>query len=147
MTTVPAIKGLIGDKLYYQCTMNAKDLIARTEAVEEYFSEDDIKEQGEKGTLQRKLNSRYLTEVAPYLLRNKDRFIPSIVVNLDTELCEFSSLEDFTVSVEGKMHRVKDSINLITEIKHQILGFFTLKMLEVCIYLMVSIGWLLIEQL
>ena len=28
MTTVPAIKGLIGDKLYYQCTMNAKDLIA-----------------------------------------------------------------------------------------------------------------------
>ena len=28
MTTVPAIKGKIGDKLYFQCTMNAKDLIA-----------------------------------------------------------------------------------------------------------------------
>ena len=127
MTTVPAIKGLIGDKLYYQCTMNAKDLIARTEAVEEYFSEDDIKEQGEKGTLQRKLNSRYLTEVAPYLLRNKDRFIPSIVVNLDTELCEFSSLEDFTVSVEGKMHRVKDSIQFDYRDQASNIGFLHIK--------------------
>ena len=41
MSTVPSIKGIIGDKLYYQCTMNAKDLIARTEPVEEFFSEDD----------------------------------------------------------------------------------------------------------
>ena len=37
MTTVPSIKGIIGDKLYYQCTMNAQDLIARTEPVEEFF--------------------------------------------------------------------------------------------------------------
>ena len=41
MTTVPSIKGIIGDKLYYQCTMNAQDLIARTEPVEEFFSEDE----------------------------------------------------------------------------------------------------------
>ena len=61
MTTVPAIRGTIGDKLYYQCTMNAKDLIARTEPVEEYFSQDELDEQGEKGKLQRKLNSRYLS--------------------------------------------------------------------------------------
>ena len=127
MTTVPAIKGYIGDKLYYQCTMNAKDLIARTEAVEEYFKEDEIKEQGEKGTLQRKLNGRYLTEVAPYLLRNKDRFIPSIVVNLDTKLCEFSSLEDFTVSVEGKMHRVKDSIQFDYRDQASNIGFLHIK--------------------
>ena len=26
MTTVPSVKGFIRDKLYYQCTMNAKDL-------------------------------------------------------------------------------------------------------------------------
>ena len=60
MTTVPSVKGFIGDKLYYQCTMNAKDLIARTEPVEEYFTKEDQEEQGEKGKLQRKLNSRYL---------------------------------------------------------------------------------------
>ena len=31
MTTVPAISGKIGDTVYYQCVMNAKDLIARTD--------------------------------------------------------------------------------------------------------------------
>jgi DGQHR domain-containing protein len=127
MTTVPAIKGHIGDKLYYQCTMNAKDLIARTEPVEEYFSQDEIDEQGEKGKLQRKLNARYLTEVAPYLLRNKDRFIPSIVVNLDTELCEFSSLENFTIPIDGKVHRVKDSIQFDYRDQAANIGFLHIK--------------------
>tara|TARA_A100001011_G_scaffold395476_1_gene490578 strand:- start:503 stop:1864 length:1362 start_codon:yes stop_codon:yes gene_type:complete len=127
MTTVPAIKGFIGDKLYYQCTMNAKDLIARTEPVEEYFSQDEIDEQGEKGKLQRKLNSRYLTEVAPYLLRNNDRFIPSIVVNLDTDLCEFNSLEEKTITVEGKVHKVADSFQFDYRDQAKNLGFLHIK--------------------
>ena len=127
MTTVPAIKGLIGDKLYYQCTMNAKDLIARTEPVEEFFSQDEQDEQGEKGKLQRKLNSRYLTEVAPYLLRNEDRFIPSIVVNLDTELCEFNSLENATIAIDGKVHRVKDSFQFDYRDQAGNLGFLHIK--------------------
>ena len=104
MTTVPAIKGYLGDKLYYQCTMHAKDLIARTEPVEEHFSKEDMKERGERGKLQRLLNKRYLTDVAPYLLRNKDRFIPSIVVNLDPKLCEFSSLENVSVPILSLIH-------------------------------------------
>ena len=127
MTTVPAIRGIIGDKLYYQCTMNAKDLIARTEPVEEYFSQDELDEQGEKGKLQRKLNSRYLSEVAPYLLRNKDRFIPSIVVNLDTELCEFNSLEDKTITIDGKVHRIKDSFQFDYRDQAGNLGFLHIK--------------------
>ena len=127
MTTVPAIRGTIGDKLYYQCTMNAKDLIARTEPVEEYFSQDELDEQGEKGKLQRKLNSRYLSEVAPYLLRNKDRFIPSIVVNLDTELCEFNSLEDKTITIDGKVHRIKDSFQFDYRDQAGNLGFLHIK--------------------
>jgi len=127
MTTVPAIKGKIGDKVYYQCTMNVKDLIARTVPVEEFFSEDAQKEQGEKGKLQRKLSGRYLTEVAPYLLRNKDRFIPSIVVNFDSKLCEFSSLEKFTIPIEGKLHRVKDSIQFDYRDQAANIGFLHIK--------------------
>ena len=127
MTTVPAIKGKIGDKLYFQCTMNAKDLIARTEPVEEHFSKLDIKERGERGKLQRELNKRYLTDVAPYLLRNKDRFIPSIVVNLDPKLCEFSSLENLSIPVEGKMHRVKEAIQFDYRDQAANIGFLHIK--------------------
>ena len=127
MTTVPSVKGIIGDKLYYQCTMNAKDLIARTEPVEEFFSEDAQDEQGEKGKLQRKLNSRYLTEVAPYLLRNKDRFIPSIVVNLDTDLCEFESLAEKTITIEDKVFRIKDYLKFDYRDHADNVGFLHIK--------------------
>lgn len=127
MTTVPSVKGIIGDKLYYQCTMNAKDLIARTEPVEEFFSEDEQDEQGEKGKLQRKLNSRYLTEVAPYLLRNKDRFIPSIVVNLDTDLCEFESLAEKTITIEDKVFRIKDYLKFDYRDHADNVGFLHIK--------------------
>jgi len=127
MTTVPSVKGFIGDKLYYQCTMNAKDLIARTEPVEEYFTKEDQEEQGEKGKLQRKLNSRYLSEVAPYLLRNKDRFIPSIVVNLDTNLCEFESLAEKTVTIDDKVHRIKDYLKFDYRDHADNVGFLHIK--------------------
>ena len=127
MTTVPAIKGYLGDKLYYQCTMHAKDLIARTEPVEEHFSKEDMKERGERGKLQRLLNKRYLTDVAPYLLRNKDRFIPSIVVNLDPKLCEFSPLENVSVPIDGKLHRVKDYIQFDYRDQAANIGFLHIK--------------------
>jgi DGQHR domain-containing protein len=127
MTTVPSVKGFIGDKLYYQCTMNAKDLIARTEPVEEYFSEDSQEEQGEKGKLQRILNSRYYTEVAPYLLRNKDRFIPSIVVNLDTNLCEFESLAEKTITIKDQVYRVKDYLKFDYRDHADNVGFLHIK--------------------
>ena len=127
MTTVPSVKGIIGDKLYYQCTMNAQDLIARTEPVEEFFSEDEQNEQGEKGRLQRKLNARYLTELAPYLLRNKDRFIPSIVVNLDTDLCEFESLSEKTITIEDKVFRIKDSLKFDYRDHADNIGFLHIK--------------------
>lgn len=127
MTTVPSVRGHIGDKLYYQCTMNAKDLIARTEPVEEYFTKEDQEEQGEKGKLQRKLSSRYLSEVAPYLLRNKDRFIPSIVVNLDTNLCEFESLAEKTITIEDKVHRIKDYLKFDYRDHADNVGFLHIK--------------------
>ena len=127
MTTVPAISGKIGDTVYYQCVMNAKDLIARTESVEEYFSEEDYKEMGERGKLQRKLDKRYLNEIAPYLLRNRDRFFNSFVVNLDPQLCEFKSLSNFTVNIDNKFYPVADSIQFDYRDQAKNIGFLHIK--------------------
>ena len=102
MTTVPAVKGKIGITDFYQCTMNAKDLVARTEPVSEHFTTKDYEEMGERGKLQRDLDKRYLTEITPYLLRNHDRFFNSIVVHLDANLCRFKSLSTMTLPVGDK---------------------------------------------
>ncbi len=127
MTTVPAIKGKIGDTVYYQCVMNTKDLISRTETVENYFTETDYIEMGERGKLQRKLDKRYLNEIAPYLLRNKDRFFNSFVVNLDPSLCEFKSLQNFTVNIKNQHYPVADAIQFDYRDQAKAIGFLHIK--------------------
>ncbi len=83
MTTVPAIRGKIGNIEYYQCTMNAHDLITRTQNATEYFSKEDWKEMGDWGKNQREVDKRYLKLIAPYILRDKDRFFNSFIVKYD----------------------------------------------------------------
>ena len=60
MTTVPAIRGKIGNIEYFQCTMNAHDLVARTQNATEYFSKQDWEEMGDWGKNQREVDKRYL---------------------------------------------------------------------------------------
>ena len=65
--------------------------------------------------------------MAPYLLRNKDRFIPSIVVNLDTNLCEFESLAEKTVTIDDKVHRIKDYLKFDYRDHADNVGFLHIK--------------------
>ena len=92
MTAVPGVSGKMGNIKYFQCTMGAKDLVARTQNATNYFSKEDWDEMGVSGRMQRDVNVRYLQKIAPYLLRTKDRFFNSIVVLLDENLCKFTSL-------------------------------------------------------
>ena len=101
MTAVPSVKGMMGDIVYYQCTMSAKDLVARTQNATDYFSEEDWTEMGVDGKMQREVHPRYLQKIAPYLLRSKKRFFNSIVVLLDDDLCRFKSMDDYSL-VDGR---------------------------------------------
>ena len=109
MTTVPAIKGQMGNIEYFQCTMNAEELVNRTKPAYEYFKEnwDELSEQ-EK--MQREVSKRYITEITPYLLRDKNRFFNSIVVRLDPGQCEFKSLEEYTLTVNNQLVSISKAI-------------------------------------
>ena len=127
MTAVPAIKGRMGNIEYYQCTMSSKDLVARTQSAKEYFKDIEWEEMGPSGRMQREVSDRYLKDIAPYLLRTKDRFFNSIVVLIDKDLCRFKSLTDYAVPFEGKSVNVSDLVSFDREEEIKRLGFLEMK--------------------
>ena len=73
---LPAIKGIIGDWVYYQTVIPFKELILRIDndhSIREYASLDDL--------LQRDL-SRRSKKIGEYLLREKTRFFNSAIIGL-----------------------------------------------------------------
>ena len=127
MTAVPAVKGNMGNIEYFQCTMSSKDLVARTQSAKEYFSKEDWEEMGPTGKMQREVSDRYLKTIAPYLLRTKDRFFNSIVVLLDESLCKFVSLDNYTLTVDGKVKRASEFVPFDREDEIKRIGFLELK--------------------
>ena len=127
MTAVPAVKGNMGNIEYFQCTMSSKDLVARTQSAKEYFSQEDWEEMGPTGKMQREVSDRYLKTIAPYLLRTKDRFFNSIVVLLDESLCKFVSLDNYTLTVDGKVKRASEFVPFDREDEIKRIGFLELK--------------------
>ena len=115
MTAVPAVKGKMGNIEYFQCTMSSKDLVARTQSAREYFSEEDWDEMGPTGKMQRDVSDRYLKQIAPYLLRTKDRFFNSIVVLLDPNLCKFKSLDENVLNINGKTVKASEFVSFDRE--------------------------------
>jgi len=127
MTAVPSVKGKMGDIEYYQCTMSAKDLVARTQNATDYFSEEDWEEMGVDGKMQRDVHPRYLQKIAPYLLRSKKRFFNSIVVLLDADLCRFKSMDDYSL-VDGKaVKKISDFVSFDRTDEMKRLGFLEIK--------------------
>ena len=73
---LPAIKGIIGDWVYYQTVISFKDLIYRIDndhSIREYASLDDH--------LQRDLSKRS-KKIGEYLMREKTRFFNSVIIGL-----------------------------------------------------------------
>ncbi len=128
MTTVAAIKGKMGDIEYFQCTMKTKDVISRTECATEYFSKEDWEEMGVDGQMQREPSKRYLTDIAPYLVRTKQRFFNSIVVLLDSNLAKFKPLEEFPITVgKNEFKSFSQCVDWEKEDMAQSIGFLTIK--------------------
>ena len=127
MTAVPGVSGKMGNIKYFQCTMGAKDLVARTQNATNYFSKEDWDEMGVSGRMQRDVNVRYLQKIAPYLLRTKDRFFNSIVVLLDESLCKFTSLDDYTLNVKGTVMKASEFVPFDRQDEAKRIGFLEIK--------------------
>jgi len=127
MTAVPGVSGKMGNIKYFQCTMGAKDLVARTQNATNYFSKEDWDEMGVSGRMQRDVNVRYLQKIAPYLLRTKDRFFNSIVVLLDENLCKFTSLDDYTLNVKGAVMKASEFVPFDRQDEAKRIGFLEIK--------------------
>ena len=128
MTTVPAIRGKLGNIEYYQCTMNAHDLITRTQNATEYFSKEDWKEMGDWGKNQREVDKRYLKLIAPYILRDKDRFFNSFIVKYDSSLAKFTSVgEEPIKDKDGKYEKVSDKLSFEKQDILNEIGFLNIK--------------------
>lgn len=77
-TTVPVIKGQMGDTEFFEAKMTARELVAAARPAREMdgWANFSIEER-----LQRELNEkRVRDEIVPYLARSKDRFFSSILV-------------------------------------------------------------------
>ena len=127
MATLAAIKGKFGNIEYYQCTMKPKDLISRTETAVNYFSKEDWQEMEKGGQMQREPQIRYLTEIAPYLIRNKNRFFNSIVVLLDPKLCKFKSLDEYPVRINNEFTTISKILDFSYEDGAKTIGFLSVK--------------------
>lgn len=127
MATLAAIKGKFGEIEYYQCTMKPKDLISRTESAIHYFSKEDWEEMGVDGKMQREPSNRYITDIAPYLVRNKKRFFNSIVVLLDPALCKFKSLDEYPIRINNEFTVISKIVDFAYEDKAKTVGFLSIK--------------------
>ena len=128
MTTVPAIRGKIGNIEYYQCTMNAHDLVTRTQNATEYFSKEDWKEMGDWGKNQREVDKRYLKLIAPYIFRDKDRFFNSFIVKYDSSLAKFTSVgEEPIKDKDGNFNKISDKLSFEKQDILNEIGFLSIK--------------------
>jgi len=127
-TTVAAVHGKMGEYEYYQCTMKTKDLISRTSSAVDYFTDETWQEMQDSGSsVQREPNmKRILEEISPYLIRSKKRFFNSIAVALDTDQCEFNSLDQFPVTMDGKSAHLSSVLLPAYKDKASNIGFLTI---------------------
>lgn len=99
---LPAIKGIIGDWVYYQTVISfktASELIDNNHSIREYKSLDDV--------LQRDLSKRS-KKIKEYLIREKSRFFNSVIIGLYGENPKWYRF-DFAPSVIPEM-KLSDEI-------------------------------------
>lgn len=72
---LPALRGIMGDWVYYSCLMSLKDLSNRVSYAEEIHKNDSLSKM-----IQRQLKSGRSSEISEYLKSQPERFFNSLVV-------------------------------------------------------------------
>ena len=83
---------------------------------------------GDWGKNQREVDKRYLKLIAPYILRDKDRFFNSFIVKYDSSLAKFTSVgEEPIKDKDGKYEKVSDKLSFEKQDILNEIGFLNIK--------------------
>ncbi|SFU78099.1 DNA sulfur modification protein DndB [Methylobacterium sp. 174MFSha1.1] len=109
---IPAIKGKLGTTIYYEATMKVRDLVQAVRPPREMdgWTSFSIEER-----MQRNADMpRIKKQLAPYLVRNADRFFGSIIVLVYGGPISFESLTDLAKNVPVAYKQVSQQIGFLT---------------------------------
>jgi DNA sulfur modification protein DndB len=111
-TIVPAIKAKLGDTEYFEAVMKVSDLVHRVRPPKEMDTWANL---GIEERMQRDPDlKRIKTQLAPYLVRNRDRFFGSIIVLVYKGKIEFETLSDLAKQVPAAHRRIAQQIGFLT---------------------------------
>jgi DNA sulfur modification protein DndB len=86
---LPALRGIMGDWVYYTCLMNLKDISDRVNYADEVHKNENL-----SSMIQRQLNGARRNQVAEYLKNQPERLFNSLVVATYDGSPEWSALSD-----------------------------------------------------
>lgn len=105
-TTVPAIKGKLGNTDYFIIAMKAKELVEKSTIPADM---DDWEEMTLEEKYQRDINyGRVKKEIAPYFAKDKERFFGAIILaakNFSSD--SFESLSDLALQGMGRLYQMQ----------------------------------------
>ncbi|MGQ8976127.1 DGQHR domain-containing protein [Acinetobacter schindleri] len=102
---LPALRGRLGDWVYYSCLMTFDDLSKRVKTANEIHKSKSLSE-----FIQRQLNGSRAKEISDYIINNESRFFNSIVVAVYGGSPEWYQLDNIR-SVIDTEEDIKDSIS------------------------------------
>ena len=113
---LPALRGVMGDWVYYSCLMNIEELSSRVR-----FAEEIHKNQALSGMIQRRLQGSRSAHIAEYLQIQEERFFNSLVIATYGGQPNWHALSD----VRSKTKR--DELKNLSEDTIASVGFLTLR--------------------
>lgn len=111
-TVIPAICGKLGNTKFYETTMKVRDLVANVRPPSEIdgWANVNIEER-----MQREPDTkRILTQLAPYIAKNADRFFGSVIVLIYKGDIAFESILDFGSKIPAAYKQNAQRIGFVT---------------------------------
>lgn len=110
--TVPAIRGRFGETEYFEATMKARDF---AQAIRPPLEADDWASFSIEERLQRVPNDkRIMSQIAPYVANNQDRFFGSMIVLMYKAEVEFEPLGSFKAALPGAYRQSASQMGFLT---------------------------------
>ena len=113
---LPALRGVMGDWIYYSCLMDMEELSSRVRYAKEIHKNKDL-----SGMIQRELEKGRGTQIAEYLRMQQERFFNSLVVATYGGEPNWHALSDVRSESEG------NELSNLSEETVASVGFLTLR--------------------
>ncbi len=114
---LPALRGIMGDWIFYSCLMNLKELSSRVNYAKELHTSDNLSDM-----IQRELKKGRSIEIVKYLKNQKERFFNSLVIAVYDGQPNWYSLSD----VRNKYDTDNELKETLTEEAISSIGFLML---------------------